>query len=163
MADACKRAIKAQAEWLETGVANVKTGSWCDYCGCKAAGSCPAYAGLAKSMMSDITSLNDRLALLTDEEKGAAWIKLKAVKSVVEMMEAGLKGMCSEEAPLPISDEKEVRPVYQTKTSLSAEALLKLAKELGASVTEIDNCHRTTTYPVYRIVNRKQRKENDQG
>lgn len=147
---AAKRAEQEEKAYRETGVVRVNVGDHCSWCGCRSAGSCPAYAGLAKTMVADLTTLADRIANLTPEQAGAAWLKYKEAESLIEVIGKSLKGYVGDGA-IPLPDGRTVSATQQSKTSMSKEALLELAIKLGASAEDLDRCNRRTSYNVYRI------------
>ena len=152
MLDGAKVAAAAEKRWLETGVVNVTQGDWCQWCPCKPV--CPAYTGLARAMVADLTDIRGKMEAMTPVQRGEAWQKMKMAKTILEDVEAALKGIASEE-PIPVGDDKEVRPSWQQKSSMSAADLEKLAVSLGANAADIDRCRRTTQYQVFRVHSKK--------
>ena len=152
-------ALRAEADerrFIETGQVSVCRGDWCDWCGARTAGSCPAFAGLARTMVTDLGDIAARVSAMTPEQKGSAWTKMKDCANLLEVIESALKGGCDEDHPIPISDGKEVRPQMQSKTSMSSKALLDLAMRLGASAEDINRCFKKTHFPVYKIRNKRE-------
>lgn len=154
MLAAAKRSESEEERWLQTGSARVKVGEWCDYCPVKASGACPAYAGLAKAMVADLTTLADRVAALTPEQAGVAWLKYREAESLIEIIGKSLKGYCGD-GSIPLPDGREVRAQTQSRSSLNKDALLELAIRLGASAEDINGAYRKVSFPVYKIRSKK--------
>jgi hypothetical protein len=143
------RAKFEETEWRQTGTVHVKVGDWCQWCNSRPA--CPAYTSLARSMVTDLVDIRSRLEAMTPLQQGEAWVKMKAAKQVLEDVESGLKAIAAENR-IPVGEDKEVRSNWQSKSSLSATELEKLAVNLGANAEDIERCRRTTTFQVFRVL-----------
>jgi PD-(D/E)XK nuclease superfamily len=147
---AAKRTEQEETRYKETGDVRVNVGDHCSWCGCRSAGSCPAYAGLAKAMVADLTTLADRITALTPEQAGGAWLKYREAESLIDLIGKGLKGYCGD-GTIPLPDGREVRAQQQSRSSLSKDALLELAQRLGATAADINGCFRSNKFNVYKI------------
>lgn len=129
--------VKAARGVVAMGIRpNVYQGDHCKYC--PAMHSCPAYTSLAKSMVTDI-QIEDAINvnLLSLEEAGQAWEKLKRVQRVLDAVESALKARVTRDGGLPLSDGKFVRVVEMNKEVISVNRAIDILKSrLGVVVTD---------------------------
>jgi len=128
----------------------VHRGAWCRYC--PAMASCPAHTALARAMLPELEGIAGRIAAMTPEEGGRAWVLMKTVKRLAETVEDGLKHLAAR-SPLPLGNGKEVRPLTMKKASFDRAAAEELLRFYGASDAEIEALETTTSYEQFRELN----------
>lgn len=152
LADTVARVQRAKALVASGIVPDVHAGSWCKYC--PSLDACPRHVALARAMLPELANLEERMAALTPEQGGAAWLKMKACASVLDRVEKGLKKMAAV-APLPVGNGKEVRPLTIAKSFFSKERAIELLRQRGATTEEIATCTGTREETQFRIVNER--------
>lgn len=146
------RVADAHARYALGVVPDVNPGSWCRYC--PGLLSCPAKTALARSMLSDLESVDARIATFTPEQAGRAYLKLKEILTVAERVESALKQFAAR-TPLPLGNGKEIRPITFEKKSFSRTKALELLAAKGATVPEIEALKVPHEETHYRVVNAK--------
>jgi hypothetical protein len=118
---------------------SIKTteGSWCTYCG--AYPYCPSKTRLVRAMLMDLGDFDQTIALLSPEQCGSAWQKLKEIQKLAAKLEDTLKTRMEAE-PFPLPNGKVLRMV-ETKgwPYFDKDRTYSLLREKGASETEIKN------------------------
>lgn len=112
----------------------VASGTHCKYCPAMVA--CPRYTGLARTMLSDITEIQARIAAMTPAERGAAWEKARDIEHLVEHVIDGLKAT-ARHSPIPLPGGKEVREMPWRTTAFDQQKAVTLLRTLGATDEQI--------------------------
>ncbi len=112
----------------------------CKYC--EAQTSCPYWTTFAKAMLGELGALPN-LETLTPEQLGKAWDLMKKSEVILKNIEALGKLAATDEAPLVIDEEWEVRPAWQKGRSYfnDTKARGKIAALMaanGSTQAEID-------------------------
>lgn len=144
--------VRARALLDEGKVPDVRTGDHCQWC--PAWGACPAKAGIVARTLPDLEWAAEQLDLMSPEQVGTAWVKYKELEQAMYRVGDILKERAKQE-PIPLPNGQWVKPVPSTRTSVDAKKLVSLAKRLGASKRDIDECVSMTTYDTLRQVGRK--------
>lgn len=130
------RSIVARVEAAQASVAagqvpDTHSGEWCRYC--PAARYCPAQSALVRTVAGyDLATITERIAALTDEEAGEAWVKLALVEKLAE----GAKKALTDRArltPIPLPGGKVLRECdwsAEKQDEVAKAALAKLKDEL---------------------------------
>lgn len=113
------------------GVPDTHSGEWCRYC--PAARYCPAQAALVRTVASyELDTIAERIAELTDEEAGEAWVRLALVERLAEAAKRSLSDR-ARLAPIPLPGGKVLRECDWTaekQSEVAKAALAKLKDEL---------------------------------
>ena len=145
--------VEAARETLRRGdTPPVAIGPHCRYCPCLP--SCPAYAGLVRSMVPDVERLADQVEAMTPEQGGAAWLKLQSNELLAERVRVGLKALASR-APLPVGNGKAVTELTVPVTRFVAARALEMLKAKGATEEDIESLYNTADETQFRIVKRR--------
>lgn len=119
------RIAQAEARHAEGQELNVSAGSWCQYC--PAMPYCPAHTRLARSLLGELDTIEERFEALSKEQCGRAWDTLKRYKTVAERIEASIRERARRE-PIPLSNGRHLALVDSKRTSLDTK---KAAAMLG--------------------------------
>lgn len=150
--DALDRVRSARDEFSKGHLPVVNMGDHCKYC--PAFASCPAQTSLAKSMGSDLLDIQSRIALMTLEQRGAAYEKLLTIGKVYDQVEKALKVLAAQE-PIPIGGDKEAREITFSKSLFDKAAALALLESLGATPEQIASLNKEREESQIRVVKRK--------
>jgi hypothetical protein len=142
----------AKRVYLAGGVPDVTPNDGCHFC--PAFEFCPAQTSLARAMLSEVDAM-DRVGVdaLTVEEAGEvmdrAYLRIRPVLN--RILDAG-KERAKREA-IPLSGGKEYRPIEYQREDLSGDAVLMLARQLGATDEQVRECFRSSTVTQVRVLN----------
>lgn len=106
---AARRVREARALVAAGGIPDVSPGDHCQWCPALRAG-CPAYTALARAASSDLATIAGRLDALSDEDAGAAWLRVAQIKKVLEIVEGSLRAR-AEQSPIPLGGGKVLKAV----------------------------------------------------
>lgn len=134
----------------------VTTGAHCRYC--PAADACPGRMRIVRSMLPELQTIGERVEAMTAPERARAWVMFKhQIAPLVEQVEKALKESVArdtaESGGLPLGNGKMVRASSYERTDIVASAALALARELGASEEQLEECVRTHIVTSVREVN----------
>jgi hypothetical protein len=150
--DTVERHKKAKRVYLAGGLPDVApTEDGCRYC--PAFDVCPAYAALARAMLGDVQAM-DRVGVdpLTVEEAGEVMDRAYLIRPVLtRVIDAG-KERAKREA-MPMKAGKELRPIEYTRNDISSDAILALARQLGATDEQVRECYRSSNVVQVRVLN----------
>ena len=110
-------------------------GAHCKYC--PSLPACPAQVAIARAMLPDLEVISGQLATMTPEDCGAAYLKLRRMKALIEVVDKALKTM-ARAMPLPVDAESEVREISYGQRSFDRKGALHLLRELGATDEQLD-------------------------
>lgn len=107
-----------------------------DHCGnCPAIRVCPAMVGLARELVASPPS-PDAFPALTDEDAGAAWVRVSLFEELLSRAKAALR-VRAERRGLPLPDGRWLTPVESTRRTVDVEkALPALRAAVGADRAE---------------------------
>ena len=112
----------------------LRPGEHCRYC--PALASCDAQTGLARDMLPVLAETQRRLTMLTPEQAGEAWQKLRAIKQLADHVEEGLKAMARQQ-PLPLPNGQVLKETRSHAVSFNKSTALALLRERGVTDAEI--------------------------
>ncbi len=117
-----------------------KACQWCD-----AKTSCPYWTNFAKGMLGELKAVEGGpdLRSLSPEEMGKVWDLMKKSQAILKNIEEAGKLMATEETPLVIDDDWEVRPVWNSGRAYFNDAaargeITKLMLAAGLDQSKID-------------------------
>ena len=143
------RLLRARARYDAGEALDVNEGSWCAYCAAKA--YCPAKTLLVRHMLGTLTDVSSRLARLTPEEAGKAWLMATEAEKLAKLVRDGLRDIARDE-PLRTRPGKIVRAIESHHTTFAEGAALALLRELGATQGQIDCLFvETPTHPIREV------------
>lgn len=112
--------------------ARIHSGPWCKYCPSLA--WCPQQTRLAQAMVGELADIEGGVAVMTDEQAGRAWEKLKAFGALADKVETALR-MRARHSPLPLSNGRRLALVEQRgRESVDAAAVKARYAEWGEAV-----------------------------
>ena len=145
----------ARARYAATGEVDVSSGDHCRHCAAMLA--CPKYTALARTMVTDVDAIRERIALMPPEEQAAAWVKARDVKRLVDNVIEGLKSIATQ-SPIQLQNGKRVGAVSYAKTDFKAELAIALLRQRGATQEEIDACFVESTVTQVRELGSSKKK-----
>lgn len=145
-----KRIGAARAVVEAGGTPDVHSGSHCDYC--PAMAYCPAQTRLAKTMLPELSEVERKIAFMTAEQAGNAWVLLKQIQTLADKVEASLKLRAKQEV-VPLPGGKRLALVESSRTSPSAKDAIERLKQHGLPTEDL---YKTTYFDVIREVKVKE-------
>ena len=91
-------------------------GEHCKYC--PSLYVCPMQAQLARRMVPTLEEIDNRLAVMTPEERGQAWEKVGVAEALLDRIEDSLKQMAANE-PIPLPSGKTLKEVPVARKQLA--------------------------------------------
>jgi PD-(D/E)XK nuclease superfamily len=153
---------KARALVRYRKLPTVYAGPHCKYC--EAANACPAKTTLARAFIGTLDAMKSRFAIMTREERGRAYELLTyQAKPLLRDLEAALKESIFAEGPrgVPLSNGKIARASSYETSRTSSTAAIDLARELGATEAQLEECEKTFTVTQVREVNAPRAKKGN--
>jgi len=148
-----ERVRKAHALVEQGRIPDVTLGDWCQYC--PATHACPANVALVRSATTDLENVASRIAAMTPDEGGKAYVLNKRISKLADTIDENLRKL-AKITPLPISDTLELREGEpQTRGTVETAKLVALAKAKGATDEEIESCKKFTTSTQVREMKRR--------
>lgn len=124
-------------------------GSWCRYCAAFA--SCPAKQQLVRNLIPELEGIRDRVHTLSLEDAGKAWVKLKRIGQLYDVVEAALKERAAQRF-LPTRPGYHVKPIRIERENFDQAAALALLRELGATPEQLKTLHVKKSHDQFREV-----------
>jgi hypothetical protein len=119
---------KARKQLVSGETPTVHSGSWCEYC--PALAYCPAQTRLAKAMLDELGDVNQQVELLTAEQAGKAWTRLKQFQSLADRVEASLRLRAKRDV-VPLPNGKRLALVECSRSSFDKRKALAWIAEHG--------------------------------
>ncbi len=141
-----ERVADARALVARGGMPSVVMGEWCTWCCAQTA--CPAQAGLARTVLAELTadSVQALLAGASAEQVGIWWEKLSHVAPLVEEMQRGLKALVDQYQEVPLPDGRRVVSKESSVRSVNAKVALPILREvLGPKADDLVSTRVTLT------------------
>lgn len=118
----------------------VKPGDHCKYC--PAFYSCHYQTGLVKSFVPELADIEERFALLTPEQMGQAWLKLKEIEKITEKVSDAIKNAVKR-GPIPTRPGKALKMFTQSYSFFDKKGALDKLRELGVTEDDIKSLTKT--------------------
>lgn len=100
-----------------------------EHCGdCTCVRVCPAMVTLVRELVVAGAPSPDRLALLSDDDAGAAWVRLDALETALDAARRALRAR-AEIRGLPLPDGQQLVPVESERRSVVLDKALPLLRE----------------------------------
>ena len=135
-----QRGLEAAEIVAAGGVPALATGPWCRYC--KSMTMCPAQYGLIRALVPTLSDLSTRIAAMTPQEKGIAYLKYEQAKKLVEMVGESFGNVMDTE-PIPLGNGMVMKKVWSSRSSVSKDAARYIATKynvdtlLGCATVDI--------------------------
>lgn len=125
--------VAARAATWET--LPTRVGEHCGDCTCVRV--CPAMVTLVRELVANGAPTPERLALLSDDDAGAAWVRLDALDTALAAARRALRAR-AEMAGLPLPDGQRLVPTEMTRRALVLDKALPVLRErFGAQVDSL--------------------------
>lgn len=142
---------------VSTGaVPDVHSGSWCKYC--PALPYCPAQTRTSLAMLGELTDIEQKIAFMSEEQVGRAWVIKKQIQTVLERVDASLR-LRAQHSVVPLPNGKRLALIDKTRRSFNKEKALTRIHELGGETTDL---YKLTSYTQVSEVNMP-KNDNEEG
>lgn len=112
---------------------DVHAGSWCTYC--PALPYCPAHTRLARTMMGELSDVEQKIAFMTADQAGKAWVLLKQIQNLADKVEASLRLRAKQDV-VPLPNGKRLALVDSSRESFNRKKAEAWIKEHGGNVDD---------------------------
>jgi hypothetical protein len=149
------RLAKEEWRYVHGGQLNLVEGTWCEYC--PSAIACPSKVNAIRALagkIGDKDNFDDvkvSVSKLNNEQLATAWVNYMKIKNYYDVAEKALRAKIREVGGIK-ADTFKVIPTECTRKSQDANKLLKLARRLGATDSDIDNAITVNTFTRLREV-----------
>lgn len=145
-------AIKGARTLYESGtLPTLSPGDWCKYCPHLRA--CKAQTSLVHAAIGDLTTVASDAIMMTPEQIGQAYGKLKQIESLAEKVRDALKAMMEQNGgAVPAGPGYEYRMDQAGRTYLPHDLVRGLLTKYEVPLEEINSITKISRYPVIRRV-----------
>lgn len=134
------------------GTPEVHAGPWCDYC--PAVAYCPAQTRLARTMLGELTTVEQQVAFMTAEDAGRAWSLLKQIQSLADKVEASLKLRAKQDV-VPLPNGKRLALVDSSRANFDKKKAIAWIAEHGGNPKDFEG---RTFFDTVREINMPEKK-----
>lgn len=117
------------------GTPDVHAGPWCDYC--PAMAYCPAQTRLAKTMLGELETVEQKVAFMTPEDAGRAWSLLKQIQGLADRVETSLKLRAKQEV-VPLPNGKRLALIDSSRTNFDKKKAIAWIEERGGNPKDFE-------------------------
>lgn len=150
LTDLVPRIEEARAQLAAGITPATSSGPWCRYC--PAVSVCPSKTALARALGGDTDVVLRELRAMAPEQQGAAYVKAKEIKRLIEMILDGFDDI-ARRAAFVSRPGKVVKEIAYDKQQFSNAQAIELLHTLGATRAQIDSCYSTRPVRQIREVN----------
>lgn len=117
------------------GTPDVHSGAWCAYC--PAMAYCPAQTRLARTMLGELETVEQKVAFMSATDAGKAWVLLKQIQGIADRVEASLKLRAKQDV-VPLPNGKRLALVDSSRANFDKRKAMAWIAEHGGDPKEFE-------------------------